>query len=144
MNLEELLDEILDDMKSWYENQYEVGWGKEQKFTTDDAKDQLLSLFREEEKAKDQAYWERNQLVAVLSKLFPAHRAIHPTEDTDWEDDWRTIICIHTPAGQATWHIHSSETKYFEHLPIGDEHWDGHTTEEKYKRLANLLGGSDE
>src|SRR3954468_18033594 len=39
-------------------------------------------------KEKDNAYWERDQLVVVLSKLWEAHLARHPEEDKEWEDDW--------------------------------------------------------
>lgn len=92
----------------------------------------------EETEKKNIAYRERNQLVAFLSKLYPSHLAEHPIEDENWEKDWRTIICIHSPAGQLTWHIHDSEADLFFHLGDGHNHWDGHTTEEKYKRLSFL------
>ena len=48
-------------------------------------------------KQKDGAYWERNQLVSALSKVFPAHLAKHPEEDKEWDDDWRTIVVIKIP-----------------------------------------------
>lgn len=89
-------------------------------------------------KSKDYAYWERNQLVGVLSRLYPSHLAKHPESDKEWEDDWRNIVCVHTPAGQATWHLHDSDMPMFKHLEVGKDHWDGHTTEEKYKRLEAL------
>jgi hypothetical protein len=85
---------------------------------------------------KDAAYAERDRLVAALSKQFPAHLARH--EGADWEDDWRNIVCVHLPTGQATWHIHDSEVPWFAHLPMGDAHWDGHSTGEKYRRLDAL------
>ncbi len=84
-------------------------------------------------------YRERDQLVAALSKMFPAHRSWH--EGSDWEDEWREIICIHLPAGHVTWHIHQSELDLFEHLvpsPPYLNHWDGHDTAEKYRRLNAL------
>lgn len=90
------------------------------------------------EKAKDSAYWERNQLVAALSKLFPSHLAKHADNDPEWEEDWRTIVCIHLPTGQVTWHIHDSEVGYFDHLLYKENHWDGHSAEEKYRRLRKL------
>jgi len=92
-------------------------------------------------KAKDNAYWERNQLVAALSKIFPAHLAKHPESDTEWEADWRTIVVVYLPHAatslgskirdsrlsfitigksepliQMTWHIHDSEVSMFDHL----------------------------
>ena len=88
---------------------------------------------------KDLAYWERNQLVALLSKIYPAWLEKHPAEDGEWEDDWRNIVFIETKEGQASWHIHDSELKYFEHLYYENKNsWDGHTVEEKYKRLERI------
>jgi hypothetical protein len=87
---------------------------------------------------KDSAYAERNKLVAFLSRLYPAHRGWH--EGDDWEDDWRNIIFINTPAGQLSWHIHNDEVEFFDHIPFdgSQDLWDGHTTEEKYERLRML------
>jgi len=91
---------------------------------------------------KNAAYSERNQLVAALSKLFPSHLLIHPAADVTWEEGWRTIVCIHLPAGQAAWHFHDSERHLLSHLKDSDvpecAGWDGHTTEEKYQRLSQL------
>ena len=87
---------------------------------------------------KDTAYGERDRLVAALSKLFVSHLCQHPAEDTTWEDGWQTIVCVHLPAGQATWHIHDSELSWFGHLSQRPSHWDGHDTEEKYGRLGEL------
>ena len=85
---------------------------------------------------KDQAYWERNQLVAYLSKLFPSWIETHPKEDEMWEKDWRHIINIEFPEGLYWWHIHDSELKYFSHLQVKETNsWDGSSTEEKYDKL---------
>lgn len=109
-------------------------------------KDQIESL----KKQKDNAYWERNQLVAVLSRLFPSYLTKHPETDQNWDDDWRTIVVINIPVitrdctgrkidytetKQLTWHIHDSEVTLFDHLIYQDNEWDGHNTEEKYRRL---------
>ena len=104
-------------------------------------------------KAKDNAYWERNQLVAALSKIYPSWMELHPLEDENWEKDWRHIVFIEIPIPggnvqghqltlnrQVSWHIHDSEVKYFGHLDYKKGNsWDGHTTEEKYERLAELM-----
>ncbi len=99
-----------------------------------------LKLYRAEidrlRAQKNAVYAERDQLIAALSKLFPSHLAYH---EGDWEDDWRNIVCIHLPTGQATWHIHDSELPWFGHLDGGEAHWDGHSTEEKYQRLAAMM-----
>jgi hypothetical protein len=107
------------------------------------------------EKEKNQAYWERNQLVSALSKIFPSHLAKHPESDKEWEDDWRTIVVIYLPADknrefkdsigspvcdyQMTWHIHDHDLPMFDHLQYEEYEWDGHTTEEKYRRLRCLF-----
>ena len=97
--------------------------------------EQDLERVREE---KHGAYHERNQLVAALSKLYPSHTCQHPVEDTAWDPEWLTIVCVHLPTGQVTWHIHLSERPLFAHLPKSANHWDGHTTGEKYRRLAGI------
>lgn len=87
--------------------------------------------------AKDAAYAERNQLVAALSKQFPA--SVEQHEGEDWEDDWRNVVFIDLPTGQVSWHIHDSELYLFDHLPKNEGRvWDGHSTEEKYGRLNSL------
>lgn len=87
-------------------------------------------------KEKTFVYWERNQLVAFISKVLPASLERHP-EDEEWEDDWRWIVFIDGPFGQLSWHIHDSDLQYFSHLQRNQgRKWDGHTTERKYARLA--------
>ena len=101
----------------------------------------IPELYRERDAlrtAKDAAYQERDRLVAALSKLFPSHLARHPDSDPSWDDEWRWIVCVHLPTGQATWHIHESEFAWFTHLVVGTNHWDGHDTDTEYDRLAAL------
>ena len=102
-------------------------------------KDKLKEELEQVKASKDLAYSERDKLVSFLSKVFPAVLERHPAEE-EWEDDWRWIVFIETPAGQLSWHIHDSELPLFEHLEreVGVK-WDGHTTEEKYTRLAAIV-----
>ena len=110
-----------------------------------DAARAALAALRE---AKDGAYRERDALVCALSKLFPSRMGRHPDSEP-WDDDWRWIVFVQLPTGQASWHIHDSELPMFAHLEgslLGT--WDGHTTAEKYERLAQLpmtwaFSGSD-
>lgn len=93
----------------------------------------------EEKRRRDNAYRERNCVVAALSKVFPSHLADHPKEDTTWEKDWRNIVYIGLPTGQVSWHLHDDDRWLFRHLEKREgNHWDGHTTEEKYNRLNRL------
>ena len=88
---------------------------------------------------RDAVYRERDQVVAALSKVFPSHLARHEGE---WDDEWRNIVCIHLPAGQARWHIHDAELPLVAHLKVIEpDDWDGHSTREKYNRLHDLAPG---
>lgn len=89
------------------------------------------------QKEVDNAYWERNRLVAILSRLYPSGRAI--TDIEGWDAEWHNCIYIDTPKGQLSWHIHDNEMVQFASLPEYKGTWDGHTTEEKYRRLLLLL-----
>lgn len=93
---------------------------------------------------KDGAYSERNKLVALLARIAPwmgwaSGRGHHPEEDQSWERDWRTIVFIDLPTGQAAWHFHDSEQRILGWLPRYLKPWDGHTTEEKYERVDSAL-----
>lgn len=101
----------------------------------------VVAALKEREKAltavKDGAYSERNKLVAAMSKMFPASLERH--DGIVWEEDWRWVVFIDLPTGQASWHIHDSEVPQFAHLPRkAGRKWDGHTNDEKYARLAAL------
>ena len=64
------------------------------------------------ESAKDNAYWERNQLVAALSKIFPAYLSKHDETDKEWDKDWRTIVYILIPASMAELPMTSDNISY--------------------------------
>ena len=82
-------------------------------------------------------YGERDRCVAMLASVFPSSLERHSDADTTWENDWRWIVYVDLPTGQASWHIHDSELPLFAHVPrLQGRVWDGHTTEEKYARLA--------
>ena len=108
----------------------------------------LPQAVMEAQRAKDQAYTERNRLVAALSKQYPSHLIWHQDaadSPEPWDPEWRTIVCVHGGAdtGQMTWHVHDSERSLFAHLENVDipscPGWDGHTTEEdKYERLERI------
>jgi hypothetical protein len=88
----------------------------------------------------DAAYAERNQLVAVLARLFPS--GIRRTAIEGWSEDWHNCVYIDLPTGQASWHYHDREAALFADLPVYTKPWDGHTSEEKYRRLGALYGKS--
>lgn len=89
---------------------------------------------------KDSAYRERNQLVALLARMaqklgYSAWRARHREDDSSWEADWRNILFVELPTGQASWHFHDSEAHLLKEFPKGENSWDGHGMAEKYERV---------
>lgn len=89
--------------------------------------------------SKDTAYSERDRLVCAISKVFPSWLERHPDSDTTWDDDWRWIVFVQFPTGQASWHIHDSERDWFAHLAVqSGNSWDGHSTAEKYARIERF------
>jgi hypothetical protein len=93
------------------------------------------------EDSKNNAYGERNKLVAALSKIFPAWLGLHNNgeEDPSWDPEWLRTVLIQLPTGQVTWHIKESDLSMFPHLKQDlTKPWDGHDTPEKYRRLAAL------
>jgi chromosome segregation ATPase len=92
----------------------------------------------------DRAYAERNQLVALLARLYPSGR--RKTAIEGWDPEWHGCVFIDTPEGQLSWHYHDREAPLFESLPewsVSEHPWDGHTTEEKYARVRLLWEGID-
>jgi hypothetical protein len=106
--------------------------------------EKLQEQLAEALKAKDAAYGERNQALALLARMarnmgWRAGVGQHPEEDTAWEPDWRTILFVNLPTGQASWHFHDSERHLLAGLPPYSDVWDGHTTDEKYERVRTAL-----
>lgn len=90
--------------------------------------------------AKDAAYAERNQCVAMMAKMarvlgLRAGLGKHEATDANWESEWRNIVFIELPAGQCSWHIHDRELPLFSFLPSYEGTWDGHSYDEKYARM---------
>lgn len=87
--------------------------------------------------SSDSVYKERNQLVALLSTLFPSGKA--KTAIEGWHESWHGCVYIDFPWGQASWHYHDSDAWMFEHLESYTKPWDGHTTEEKYAAIHQAV-----
>lgn len=94
----------------------------------------IKGLIYAEREATNNAYRERNQLVALLSTLFPSGKA--KTAIEGWDEAWHGCVYIDFPWGQASWHYHTDDEWMFEHLPPYTKEWDGHTTEAKYAMIA--------
>jgi len=84
----------------------------------------------------DQAYTERNRLVAFLARCFPS--GLRRTDIPGWDEAWHGCVFIDTPEGQMSWHYHDKDAFLFVGLPPYTKPWDEHGTAEKYERLAML------
>jgi len=88
---------------------------------------------------KDEAYRQRNHLVAALARLFPS--GIRKTSIVGWLPDWHNCCFIDLPTGQISYHYHDSEAYLFEELPAYEREYDGHTKEDVHERLRKLRKG---
>ncbi len=103
-------------------------------------RDAAIAAKEEIGQRKDDAYEERNRVVAALARLALAsgYRVVRTrTAIEGWSEDWHGCVYINLPCGQSSWHFHDSQAWLFADLPEGGETWDGHTTEQKYDRLHN-------
>jgi len=90
--------------------------------------------------ALDNAYEERNRLVAYLARQFPS--GLKKTAVEGWDQAWHNCVYIDTPDGQMSWHFHDRDAHLFDGLPPYEGDWDGHATEEKYQRLWELTNSN--
>ena len=98
----------------------------------------FAELVRADERENtNNAYKERNQLVALLTTLFPSGKA--KTAIDGWDEAWHGCVYIDFPWGQASWHYHTDDEWMFEHLPPYIKQWDGHTTDEKYRAIVKAI-----
>lgn len=98
--------------------------------------DAALAEWQKQRDATDTAYLERNMLVALLARIYPS--GIATTQIEGWDPEWHGCVFVDTPAGQMSWHYHTSHAHLFHGLPAYEKPWDGHTTEQKYRKLGML------
>ena len=94
---------------------------------------------------KNAAYLDRDLVLAVLvHDLGKGPLAPRRFVDEEAEHDYRCVVAIHLPTGQATWHIHADRAKeLFGHLPSTANDWDGHSTREKQERIVDAINPPD-
>ena len=126
----------LPDSTAWDEIAVEAARLLNTSIASTDSSNWLAEHDAEMEKRKDDAYLERNRVVAALAKLFPS--GIAKTAIEGWSEDWHSCVYIDLPTGQVSWHYHDSHAFLFAGLQPYRGKWDGHSTEEKYDRLAQL------
>ena len=88
------------------------------------------------EAEKDEAYRQRNVLVATLAHLYPS--GIRRTNIEGWSEDWHGCVYIDLPTGQISYHYHDSQAYLFSDLPPYTNEWDGHDKEKVEYRLLSL------
>ena len=86
--------------------------------------------------AKDQAYLERNHLVAAVARLYPS--GIRETDIPGWSEDWHGCVYIDLPSGQISYHYHNSHAYLFAALPPFEGEWDGHDKDIVHERLVRI------
>lgn len=89
---------------------------------------------------KDQAYLERNYLVAALTKLYPS--GIRPTNIEGWLPDWHGCVYVDLPGGQISYHYHDSQAWLFKDLSAYEKPWDGHDKNTVHYRLLGLTAAA--
>lgn len=91
---------------------------------------------------RERAYAERNELIGVLTRLWPSH-VMPVAGPLSSLKDGRAVICIHSPAGQLAWILSTEEAdETFAALPrLTDGHWDRSTRAQRSERLAMLRKG---
>lgn len=92
-----------------------------------------MNELEEMQQRKDEAYAERNRVVALLARLFPS--GIRKTNIQDWDPEWHNCVYIDLPLGQVSWHYHDRHIYLFASLPPYTKPYDGHDTLEKYCRV---------
>lgn len=86
---------------------------------------------------KDQAYLERNHLVAVLAHLYPS--GTRKTTIAGWDDAWQGCVYIDLPdAEQISYHYHTREEALFSDLPPYTKPYNGHTKVMVHASLQKL------
>lgn len=127
------IDELrgeLQHVKWMRENVEKENWGNYEKVVA------LQAEKAEIQRDKDEAYRQRNHLVASLAKLFPS--GTRKTNIPGWDNEWHGCCFIDLPGGQISYHYHDSQADLFKDLPEYTKEWDGHDKEVVHKRLLSV------
>lgn len=100
--------------------------------------------YLEQRESKDDAYRQRNHLVAALARLFDS--GIRRTDIQGWNPEWHGCVYIDLPTGengcgppaQISYHYHDNQAPLFADLPPYTKPYDGHTKEDVHARLRAL------
>lgn len=92
--------------------------------------------------ALNAVYAERGQLAALLARMalkLGWRAGVRQDLADDVKPDWRTVLFVDLPTGQASWHFHDSERHLLAGLPDYADAWDGHSTDAKWERVRTAL-----
>lgn len=91
-------------------------------------------------KAKlDQTYDQRNLLAIALAQLVPGSGWGRDNNES-WSDDWRTVVYLHLPRGQVTFHMHPRQSALaIGNLPQYEGAWDKTWWDEHQPALTGLI-----
>lgn len=144
---ERLLDSTTDDISEALERYLRSGKinaigvlqedGTYEDLTRDEIANELRELVSDLTEAKDQAYLERNHLVAALARLYPS--GIRPTQIEGWNPEWQGCVYIDLPDNQQiSYHYHDSQAELFEDLPAYTKPYNGHEKDAVHRALNSL------
>ncbi len=102
--------------------------------------DRQRAVIAETRADKDEAYRQRNHLVAALARLFPS--GVRRTDIPGWSDDWHGCVYIDLPTGQISYHYHDSQGYLFADLPPYEDEYDGHDKDVVHARLEALAAAT--
>lgn len=74
------------------------------------------------------AYRERTAAAVALARMAIelGYKAGIGKDDNDsWDDEWRVVLYVDTPAGQVSWHIAPTDQDLLRDLPKYNGKWDG-------------------
>lgn len=97
---------------------------------------------------RDNLRAERNILVGLLAKTYPAVLAYHSPDDggNDGSNSYDGYVCyLKLPTGQISFHVGTNaRSTWFDHLQLSNiPVWDGHDDDEKWRRVVSFLDSED-
>lgn len=73
----------------------------------------------------DKAYTQRMIAVCIFAKTSGFNYGIGKDDNEKWDDEWRNVVYIDTPAGQISYHIAPQDFHIFADFPQYSGKWDG-------------------
>lgn len=88
----------------------------------------------------NEVYDQRNLLAIALAQLVPGSGVGLDTETKGWDDSWRTVVYLHLPRGQVSFHMSPQHAELAQmNLPTYDGRWDSTFWYEHRPVLVGLI-----